>query len=108
MSILMAPERRISLRTVLKRVVLSRLGDNETFSLDCKEAFVGIGGAGIVGGVRVCSEIGMAELDAEAPGTYLRDPQNFAILTVASLEAFDSHEALHTRCICSAFLALVP
>ena len=72
MSILMAPE-RTSLRTVLKRVVLSRLGDNEAFSLNDKEASVGIGGAGIVGGVGVCIETDMAELDAEAPGTYPRD-----------------------------------
>ena len=73
MSILIAPE-RTSLCTVLKRVVLSLFGDNDAFSLDCKEASVGIGGAGTVGGVGVCmNESGTAELDTEAPGTYPRD-----------------------------------
>ena len=51
MSILMAE--RTSLRTVLNRVGLSLLGGNEAFSFDCREASVGIGGAGTVGGVGV-------------------------------------------------------
>ena len=72
MSILIAPE-RTSLRTVLKRVGLSRLGDAEVLSFDGREASVGIGGAGTVGGVGVCiNDAETAELDAEAPGTYPR------------------------------------
>ena len=53
MSILMAPE-RTSLRTVLKRVGLSRLGVTEASSFDVREASVGIGSAGTVGGVGIC------------------------------------------------------
>ena len=44
MSTPIAPE-RTSLRTVLNRVVLSLLGDNEALFFDCKEASIGIGGA---------------------------------------------------------------
>ena len=71
MSILMAPE-RTSLRTVLKRVGLFLLGDTEAFSLTDGETSVGIGGAGMVGGVGVGIATDTAELDTEAPGTYSR------------------------------------
>ena len=70
----MAPE-RTSLRTVLKCVVLPLLGlDEGAFSPDRGDPSLGIGGAGIVGGLGVCKcADGVAELDAEAPGTYPRD-----------------------------------
>ena len=71
MSIVMAPE-RTSLRTVLKRVGLPLLGDTGTFSLTDGEISVGIGGAGIVGGVGVGMVTDTAGLDTEAPDTYPR------------------------------------